>query len=259
MKKLFYILFLISHIGLYAQETSTETTENHEIHGKVLNAANDVKLENVHIVNLSQVIGTITDADGAFTIPAKVNDTLYFSYIGYKPLKVRVTNDWIKFGDVKIKMTELGIALEKVVVSKIQLTGYLEIDAKKIPVYNNYRYSISGLNSGYEGGSKQPGAVNKVLSAIFNPADFLYNMFSKRSKELKKLRKMKKDDEIRNLLENKFDREMLQALLQVERVDIDEILRNCNYSADFIKFANDLQILDAISECYEEYKTLNRE
>ncbi|MDH7444059.1 carboxypeptidase-like regulatory domain-containing protein [Aquimarina sp. 2201CG14-23] len=247
-----YLAFIIS-IGIYAQDTDSET-----VSGKVLNASTDIKLQNVHIVNLSQVVGTITNKEGDFEIKANVNDTLYFTYIGYKPLRVRVTNDWKKFGDVKIKMTELGIALEEVVVADVQLTGYLEIDAKKIPVYNNYRYSISGLNSGYEGGSSQPGAVNKVLGAIFNPADFLYNIFSKRSKELRKLRKMKKDDEIRNLLETKFDRATLMALLQVERLDIDEILRNCNYSSDFINFANDLQILDAISECYEEYKVLDR-
>ncbi|PKV51813.1 carboxypeptidase-like protein [Aquimarina sp. MAR_2010_214] len=253
MKRVLFYIALFASIITYAQENDSST-----VSGKVLNAANDQILENVHIINLSQVIGTITNEKGNFNIPAKVNDTLYFSYIGYKPLQVRVTNDWIKFGEVKIKMTELGIALEEVVVADVQLTGYLEIDAKRIPVYNNYRYSISGLNSGYEGGNKQPGAVNKVLGAIFNPADFLYNIFSKRSKELRKLRKMKKDDEIRNLLETKFDRATLMALLQVGRLDIDEILRNCNYSVDFIKFANDLQILDAISECYEEYKILDR-
>ncbi|WP_108802570.1 carboxypeptidase-like regulatory domain-containing protein [Aquimarina sp. Aq107] len=253
MKRFLIYILLIAGISINAQETDSQT-----VSGKVLNASTDSKLQSVHVVNLSQVIGTITNKEGDFEIKAKVNDTLYFTYIGYKPLRVRVTNDWKKFGDVKIKMTELGIALEEVVVADVQLTGYLEIDAKKIPVYNNYRYSISGLNSGYEGGSRQPGAVNKVLGAIFNPADFLYNIFSKRSNELRKLRKMKKDDEIRNLLETKFDRATLMALLQVERIDIDEILRNCNYSADFIKFANDLQILDAISECYEEYKVLDR-
>ncbi len=253
MKRVLFYIALLAGITTYAQVNNSSI-----VSGKVLSAANDQILENVHIVNLSQVIGTITNAKGDFNIPAKVNDTLYFSYIGYKPLQVRVTNDWIKFGEVKIKMTELGIALEEVVVADVQLTGYLEIDAKRIPIYNNYRYSISGLSSGYEGGNKQPGAVNKVLGAIFNPADFLYNIFSKRSKELRKLRKMKKDDEIRNLLETKFDRATLMALLQVGRLDIDEILRNCNYSIDFIKFANDLQILDAISECYEEYKILDR-
>ncbi len=253
MKSNTYVLLLCMLLCLtsYAQEKNT-------ISGTVVNEANNTSLENVHIVNLSKIIGTITDDKGEFNIKANVNDTLYFSYIGYKPLKVRVTNDWIKFGSVKLKLTELGIALEEVVVSKIQLSGYLEIDAKKIPIYNNYRYSISGLNSGYEGGSRQPSAVTKVLQSISNPADFLYNMFGKKGKDLKKLRRMKKDDEIRNLLETKFDRATLMVLLQVDRLDIDEILRNCNYSIDFIKYANDLQILDAISECYEEYKALSR-
>ena len=54
----------------------------------------------------------------------------------------------------------------------------------------------------------------------------------------------------------KFDREVLFQLLGVDRVDIDEILRNCNFSDTFIQQANDLQILEAISECYDEYKLL---
>ncbi len=253
MKNIVLFLFLAS-IGSVAI-----AQENHIIKGTVMNDANDELLENVNIVNLNQVIGTTTDAKGSFAIKAAVNDTLYFSYLGFKSLRVRVTNDWLKFGDIKVKMTELGIALEEVVVKPVQLTGYVEIDAKLIPVYDNYRYRIAGLNSGYEGGSSQPGAVSKVLSAIFNPADVLYNLFGKRPREMRKLRKMKEDDEIRNLLQSKFDRETLMAVLQLERVDIDEILNKCSYSKEFIRTANDLQILDAISNCYEEYKILNRE
>jgi len=69
---------------------------------------------------------------------------------------------------------------------------------------------------------------------------------------------MKEDDKVRNLLEKKFDRETLVALLQIDKNDIDAILNNCNYSDNFIVTANDLQILDAISECYEEYRVLQR-
>ena len=124
-------------------------------------------------------------------------------------------------------------------------------------VNNNYRYSISGLpNAGYEADS--PGTVSKIIGSIFNPADFLHRMFGKKPNELRKLKKMKEDDEIRNLLAARFDREMLTVLLQVDRVDLDEIVSQCNYSKGFIQTANDLQILDAISECYEEYKVLSR-
>lgn len=251
MKYLLIPLFLLVSFLSHGQDSTV-------VSGKVLNAANDRPIENAHVVNLNQVKGTVTNEEGEFEIRAAVNDTLYFSYLGFKSLQVRVTNDWLKYGDVKVKMTELGIALEEVVVSPIQLTGYLEIDAKNIPIYENYRYSISGLNSGYEGGDRSPGAINRVIGAIFNPADALYNIFGKRPKEMKKLREMKDDDAIRNLLQSKYDRQTLMALLQVKRLDIDEILRQCDYSKQFMESANDLQILDAISGCYEEYKLLNR-
>jgi hypothetical protein len=68
---------------------------------------------------------------------------------------------------------------------------------------------------------------------------------------------MREDDQIKNLLATKFDRQVLMQLLSISRVDIDEILRNCNYSDTFMKEANDLQILEAISKCYEEYRVLN--
>ena len=251
MKKFLILLVLLSCSIAYAQDEEI-------INGTVLNDATDEPLENVNIVNLNSVRGASTDREGKFTIRASVNDTLYFSYLGFKSIRVRVTNDWLKYGDIKVKMTELGIALEEVVVRPVELTGYVEVDARLIPIYENYRYRISGLSTGYEGGRTKPSAVSSVLSSIFNPADFLYNIFGKKPKQMRKLRQMKEDDEIRNLLANKYDRETLMAVLQLERVDIDEIVNRCNYSQDFIRTASDLQRLDAISECYEEYKVLNR-
>jgi hypothetical protein len=230
------------------------------VRAKIVDASDDKPMENVNIVNLNQVFGTATNQDGAFEIQAKVNDTLHLSFLGYKSIKVRVTNDWVNFGNqTTIKLTELAFALEEVVINKLKLTGYLEIDIKQIPIQKNVRYSISGLNSGYESSPRTPSMVTKVLGAIFNPADFLHNVFGKKPREMRKLRKMKQQDEIRNILSSRFDREMLTALLKVDKIDLDLLISECNYSDDFIKTANDLQILDAISECYEEYKILSRE
>jgi hypothetical protein len=244
-------VLLVLSLKSFAQDTQI-------VSGKVLNAANDLELENVHIVNLNQVKGTTTNEQGEFEISASVNDTLFFSYLGFRTIQVRVTNDWLKYGEVKVKMTELGIALEEVVLKPIQLTGYLEIDAKNITIYENYRYSISGLSAGYEGGNHSPNAATKALGALFNPADALYNLFGKKPAQMSKLRQMKDDDEIRNLLKTKFDRQTLAAVLNISEGEIDDILGRCNYSTDFMNNANDLQILDAISGCYEEYKVLKR-
>lgn len=258
MKRLLPFLFtLVASIAL-AQENDGTTVEG-EIKATVINAQTNFPLESVHVINLNKVKGTITDQDGNFTIPAAVNDTLYLTYLGFKPQKVRVTNDMFKFEDTKISLTELAYALEEVVVRPFELTGFLEIDVKNLPANNTaFQYSISGLNKSYEAGNKNPSAVTKVLGAILNPADLLRNLFGKRPAQLRKLRQMKEDEEIRNLLASKFDRQTLIQLLQLEKMDIEDILNNCSYSKSFIQTANDLQILDAISSCYEEYKVLNR-
>lgn len=252
MKHLLLLVSLFLFISVSQAQDATS------VKGIVISSSTNEVLDRVNIVNLNQVIGTSTNDEGKFEIRANANDTLHFSYLGYKSIKVRVTNDWLKFGETQIQMTELALALEEVVVNQLKLTGFLEVDIAQVPIKTNYRYSISGLsNTGYEAGTNG-GAINKVLGAIFNPADFLYNMFGKKPKELRKLKQMKQDDEIRNLLASRFDREMIMVLLQVDRADLDEIVSQCNYSLDFIRTANDLQILDAINECYEEYKVLSR-
>ena len=234
--------------------------ENKFVSGTILNSKTSLPIENVNIVNLNKVVGTATSKEGKFEISAQVNDTLHFSYLGYKSIKVRVTNDWINFGtDTTIELTELALALDEVVVYQMKLTGYLELDIKQVPINNNYRYSISGLpNVGYESSVRPTSAVTKALNAIFNPVDFLYQIFGREPNQLRKLKKMKSDDQIRNALSNRFDREMLIELLDIDKIDLDFLIAQCNYSDEFISKANDLQVMDAISECYEEYKVLNK-
>ena len=250
----FFIAFV--YFG-HSQETKDEA-DIKQLRAVVLNAQTDQPMESVHVVNLNKVVGTITNEKGEFTISATVNDTLYFSFLGFKSQKIRVTNDMFKFRNTEISLTELAYALEEVVVRPYSLTGYLEIDVKNLPLNNAFQYSISGLSVGYEAGNKNPSAVTKVLGAILNPADLLRNLFGKKPNQMRKLRQIKEDDRIRDLLASKFDRETLMELLQMEKVDIEDILNNCNYSRSFITTANDLQILDAISSCYEEFKVLNR-
>jgi len=229
------------------------------IRGEVKKSADNKSMPNVSVINLNTIKGAISNSKGEFEIDGRLNDTLYFSFIGFKPFKTRVTNDWINYGNIIVKLTEVGVALEEVVVSSHGLTGFLEIDANNIPTYEtSRRYAIPGLETSYEGGSREPNAVNRSIKAILNPISSIANLFNKKKNQLKRLRKIKEDEEIRNLLQDKFDRETLTTLLGVEKVDIDQILSNCNYSSQFIKTANDLQIMDAISECYEEYKVLNR-
>ncbi|SHL21959.1 carboxypeptidase-like regulatory domain-containing protein [Flavobacterium xanthum] len=252
----YFVVFLFTILSAVAVAQVKEPSQ--KVDGIIISNTTRQSLPNVNIININKVRGATTDSRGYFEIDVQLNDTLHITSLGFQSLRVRVTNDWIKNKSTKIQLTEKAIALEEIVIRPFNLTGYLEVDTKIIPVKENYRYSISGLTQGYEAGAYSPNAFGRVLGSIFNPADVLYNFFGKNPKELKKLKEMKKDDTVRNLLESKFDREMISVLLGVEKNEIAEILQRCNYSESFIQSANDLQIMDAISGCYEEYKVLKK-
>lgn len=254
MKYFVVFFFLVLSVSTFAQEK----TSSQKVTGYVYNDNSKIPLSGVNIININKVRGSKTDSNGYFEIDVHPTDTLHFSLLGFQSLRVKVTNDWIKNKMAKIFLTEKAIALEEVVIRPFNLTGYLEVDSKTIPTNQNYRYSISGLNNGYEAGEYSPGAFGKVLGSIFNPADMLYNVFGKKGNELKKMKEMKKDDTVRTLLESKFDRETIAVLLGIDKNEIPEILQRCNYSESFIQTANDLQIMDAISGCYEQYKVLKK-
>lgn len=254
MRYFVVFLFLFLSFSSFSQEKKPSTVSGIIVSDVILQP-----VQGVNIININTVKGTVTDERGNFTIEAAANDTLHVSLIGFQSIKVRVTSDWIKFKTItKIPLTERAYTLEEIVISKYNLTGYLQIDSKLAPVKENYRYSISGLPAGYEGGDNSPGAFKRVMSSIFSPTDLLHNLFGKKPAEMRRLREMKKDDTVRNALASKFDRETLAALLGVSKDEIVNILERCNYSQEFIQTANDLQIMDAISGCYEEYKVLNR-
>lgn len=245
MKNLLFLLFISLSTSVFSQENFVK--------GSVFNTQTHLPLENVNIINLNQLKGTTTDFKGDFSIRASVNDTLYFSFLGFKSIKVKVTNDMIKFSGTKIGMSELAYTLDEIILKPYKLTGVLSIDAKYMPVNTNLQYNISGINKGYEASSKTMGG-----GGGFNLISPIYKLFSSRHKEVKKLQKLKDEQHIKNVLYSKFDREMICEILGVEKSEIEEILRHCNYSKKFISEANDLQILEAITQCYSEYKVLKK-
>ncbi|WP_136667073.1 carboxypeptidase-like regulatory domain-containing protein [Flavobacterium sp. H122] len=244
------LLLYIFSFSSFAQETSVK--------GTIVNSNTLLPIWNVNIVNTNKVRGAVSDAKGQFEIQADVNDILLISCLGFQSIEVKVTNDWLKTQNTRIKITEKAYALEEIVIPPYTLTGYLEVDSKLIPERENYWYSIAGLTKRYEGGENSPNAFNRVIGSLFNPADALYNFFGKKPKELKKLKEVRKDDNLRNILQNRYDRQTIYLMFGINEKELGEILERCNYSESFMKTANDLQILDAINGCYEEYKILKK-
>ena len=95
MKKTLVLIFILFTTFGFSQDEEEEIVDG-ELKALVINAQSDEVMESVHVVNLNQVIGTITNEKGEFNIKAAVNDTLYFSFLCFKAQKIRVTNDMFK-------------------------------------------------------------------------------------------------------------------------------------------------------------------
>lgn len=114
-----------SSIAMYSQEPILEIT------GKVF--SEEGPIEDVHILNLRSRLGTITDSDGTFTIPAKQNDTLIFSNIQYHPLGLVVNNQVINRKILEIEMIPKIEELREIQLKGHDLKGLFLLDSNNSP------------------------------------------------------------------------------------------------------------------------------
>src|SRR5690606_14646741 len=116
-------IFLLLTTTVFAQQT---------VKGTVLSDQTYAPESDVSIINLNSLKVTKTNQDGTFEIPATLDDTLHISADGYKALKIKVTNDWLKGYEVKVYIKDLSTVLYELVINNVELTGFLDIDSNHL-------------------------------------------------------------------------------------------------------------------------------
>jgi hypothetical protein len=255
MQRKLFILCLFLSVSAFSQK---DTIRSKVLRGQIIHAINKQALSAAHVLNLNTVQGTITNEKGYFELPTRTNDTILVSYLGFSSIKLKVTNDLLKGNELEIALYEKPEEVKEVIIKSTKLIGVLEIDIKQVPKDRFTRIHINGLPQTYEVGKPKNKNYSSPIAALFQPVDFLYNLFGKKPKQLKKLQKLKKEDDLRKMLAGKFDREVMMEYLDMDRQELTELLTDCNYSDYFIKKASDLQMIEAVLDCYENYKALKK-
>ncbi|MFT7899019.1 carboxypeptidase-like regulatory domain-containing protein [Tenacibaculum ascidiaceicola] len=243
-KQLLFLVAIVFSLSIQAQD---------KLKGQIIDSESKKPLSAAHILNLNSVVGTITNENGLFDLVAQANDTVLVSYLGYASIKLKVTNDLLKGNEVVISLEEKPEEVKEVVIKSTKLIGVLEVDIKQVPKDRFTRIHINGLPQTYEVG--RPQKISSPIAKLLNPVDLVYNLFGKKPRQLKKLKKLKKEDNLRKMLAGKFDREVMMEYLEMDRAELNKLLSDCNYSEYFIKKASDLQLIEAVLNCYENYKT----
>lgn len=250
MQKTHLSLFVFLFVSLIS------FSQNQKLKGQIIHAETKKPLSAAHILNLNTVTGTITNEKGLFELISKAKDTVLVSFLGFSSIKLKVTNDLLKGNEVVISLEEKPEEVKEIVIKSTKLIGVLEVDVKQVPKDRFTRIHINGLPQTYEIG--KPQKISSPIAKLLNPVDLVYNLFGNKPKQLKKLKKLKKEDDLRKMLAGKFDREVMMEYLEMDKQELIKLLSDCNYSEYFIKKASDLQLIEAVLNCYENYKALQK-
>src|SRR6187551_1135023 len=109
--KLSLFFILVAAQAILAQETGRAVLK-----GKI--SANIADIEGVYVINLKTEKSTITEKDGQFSIAAIPGDTLLFSSIQFKEIRVVVSQKDFQEGSFLVKMESNITQLKEVVVKR---------------------------------------------------------------------------------------------------------------------------------------------
>lgn len=114
-----------------------------DLKGKVKGVGN---VDGLHVLNKTALKYSVTDENGVFVIPAKVNDSIVFSGLTYKIKEIRVTKEMISKNNIEVVLIENITQLDEINVGKI-LTGNIGSDLRNLDIresINFYDLNIPG-------------------------------------------------------------------------------------------------------------------
>ena len=234
VKKFLFILSILLALNGFSQQTERKFI----ISGTVLERDSTTPMPYVYLINSKTGNGTITDYNGKFTIIAQNSDTLTFQYVGYARRKFPVSiiknlNDSVK-KTIKVIMHPMMVDMQSVTVisSKIKPN---EIDYMK-------RYI------------KQHAAPRGV-DAFNSPITALYDQFSRKGREQRKLQQIFQDILIQEEVNKKFNPEILRQLTEDETIDFDNFRRYAwRVDNQFILTHEGYDLYAPIMYYYRQYK-----
>lgn len=211
-----------------------------KIQGVVRNEYNQMPINNVSVINLSNYAISKTNQNGEFEIEVKENDIVTFTQQGFKSLKLTVTHDWLNTKRQRtIYIKEDVEVLDEIVINNLKLTGILQIDSRLI-AFAEFPYTKDLSMTGF------------TPYTGFNPIDRIYRSAKKNSETAKKIAQLKDENNIMDLMKSRYDRELVSTLTDLSKIKIIETLQACNYNEEFIYTSSDYQIFTALNQCLQK-------
>lgn len=224
-----------------------------EISGKV---GSKIDVENIHVINKTAQVFTITNNKGEFKISASLNDTIIFSSIQHQPKMVVVDKNMVLFKAIKITLDEQVNELDEVVVGRV-LTGNLLSDIKNVkgdaPI-NFYDVGIPGY-TGKPATQSERRLNEAITGAGFIPLNPILNAISGRTKMLKNRIKLEEREALMQSIKGRLSKDFFMSNPLDEALKMD-FFYFCADDENFIEYCQnetDFKILIFLRHKYKQY------
>src|SRR6056297_2964483 len=224
MKKLFFIfILLIFSTHLYSQESVM-------LKGKILTDSIEAP---IHIINITAEKGTVTEANGEFSVEVKENDLLLFSSVQFRKKEILITPQILSTGYLEIELQKELTELDEVRLH--QLSGNLGNDIEGIKTFDPRII-------GFALSDKEPLSIEeRKLAAITSPNDpvgMLYGIISGQKKMYEKAIKNSKLSALVYQARDVMPDEFFTVTLEVKENKIMDFLYYCSREPNFKELIN---------------------
>jgi len=198
----------------------------------------------VNITRKGRTNGTVTDANGSFTIYMLRGDTLLFSYVGYS------TSIFILPRDYNEKKLDIQIVLKSTSVQLQEVNITSKVLPKVGPLYHKpkvvYIPSIKG-SSNYRG-------FGSPNTTDFSPITMLFNQFSREGKTRRKLGRLMQADSKEASYKARLNPEYVSELTGLQGPELDDFMLYCHPPLQFILTAEDYDVVVSVLDCLKKFK-----
>lgn len=196
-----------------------------------------------------------SDSLGYFSINVKTGDTLFISRIGFYHQELITTEALLKQKKVHfIEMNPRSYDLKTVTINNDWGT------------YEEFKYKIihtpapkpkNQINPNvFRGLNNEPVIIKEQASIpLGSPVTALYMLLSKEGKTLRKLEKLKEEEQKTLSYNDKYNSAIVSRLTGLKEWELEKFMKYCNPDINFIMNSTEVDITAKILECFKNYNT----
>jgi hypothetical protein len=246
--RLFFIALIL---GAYSLISSNQLIAQDpiQINGFITTADSGKTIPFATIISRNTGKGVYSNFMGYYTLLVDRKDTLEVRALGFSNYYFTIPdNHNSPYFSYNAALLPISYELTEIVFQPWSYENVLA-KARNIPLPGSANISISDPTIGL-GYAPNRSGVGLVLSGPFTA---LYNKFSRKGKEMERLRTLLSENDIPTEAAKKLTPEIIQKVTGLNYDDIQDFVKYCQMGADFVKTASTYDLMIAIDKCFSQF------